>query len=124
VVLLTPYLFTPSAARREIAAGQPGAYMLGHDDGGFVPGYVGRSDRCVRERLASHELLGEFDYFAVRRARDATEAFQLECELWHYFQQVGPRLRNVIHPAAPRMSGLVCPYCYFATHVQPLLRAA
>ena len=121
---LTPYLFCPTAVRREVPRWTPGAYVLGHNEGGFVGGYVGRSDGCLCTRLAGHEMLGQFDYFIFRPARDADEAYQFECEIWHVYRQEGIGIRNVIHPGSPRGAGRRCPYCYFAGHVNRLLKAA
>ena len=122
--LAIPHLFSPGVVRRVVTPGRAGAYALGYDNGGFVVGYVGRSDHSVCDRLATHERLGEFDYFIVRYARGPVAAFALECEYWHACRQSGLALANVIHPAAPRGSGAACPYCHFATHVQGLLTAA
>lgn len=121
---LTPRLFCPSVVRCAVEADSPGVYILGHDDGGFVAGYVGRADSSLRSRLAGHELLGEFDYFMFRYARNAAEAFRLECELWHACRQSAADLGRSVHPAAPRGSGLECAYCYFAEHIQAILLVA
>jgi hypothetical protein len=108
------YSFTPAFVRHVICPGCVGAYALGHIEGGFVPGYVGRSDRCLRERLARHEQLGAFDYFIVRLVQDVAGAFEAECALWHTCTQEGHQLENRAHPARPRGTQLVCPYCDFA----------
>lgn len=114
--------FSPRVVRRVIPPGRAGAYALGHSGGlGFVAGYVGRSARCVCERLAAHERLGEFDAFVVRLAPGAEGAFNAECELWHAYHQTGTLLRNLVHPATPSGAGLICPYCHFARHVRHLL---
>lgn len=118
-----PILFTPSVVRQTILQ-SPGAYVLGDwEAGAFRIGYVGRSDEDVRQRLAGHERLGEFGYVIVRYAPGAVEAFWSECEFWHACHQTGITVVNRIHPAAPRGSGLACPYCHFATHVGRLLAA-
>lgn len=123
--LVTAYAFAPGVVRRLLLDGCPGAYALGHLDGlAFVPGYVGRSDASVRQRLATHERLGEFDYVTVRYAADAEAAFAIECELWHGCRDAGLPLVNLIHPASPRAAALVCPYCDFARQVRRLLSAA
>ena len=117
--------FSPRVVRRVVPAGWAGAYALGYCGGlGFVAGYIGRSDRCVRNRLANHERLGEFDAFVVRLAPSAGGAFNAECELWHAYNQAGTLLRNIVHPGTPRRAGLVCPYCHFARYVRRLLMNA
>lgn len=122
-LVAVPHLFTPAIVRRIISGAGPGAYALGRDDGGFVVGYVGRSDHSVRERLVAHERLVEFDYFIARSADNAGGAFQLECAFWHACLEAGRPLANIIHPGRPRGSGLECPYCHFATNVRRLLAA-
>ena len=116
-----PYRFTAAVVRQVVCEPGPGVYALGRDDGGFLIGYVGRSDHSVRDRLAGHERMGEFDYFIVRYANSAESAYRLECAFWHASIEGGGRLANVIHPAAPRDLGLQCPYCHFALHVRRLL---
>lgn len=118
------YSFTPTFVRHVIGPGRVGAYTLGHIDSDFIPGYVGRSDRCLRERLAGHEQLGAFDYFIVRLGHDLAGAFQAECALWHTCIQKGHRLENRAHPARPRGIELVCPYCEFAEQAIRALRVA
>lgn len=110
-----PHFFTPRYIRRYVPGGKPGTYALGAlRNNEFAIGYVGRSDCCVRSRLLSHELLGEFDVFAIDIARDSVQAFTRECELWHRVLDLGGRLANRIHPAIPRGQDHHCPYCNFA----------
>jgi hypothetical protein len=118
------YSFTPKFVRAVIGPDRVGAYALGNISGDFNAGYVGRSDRCLRERLAGHERLGEFAYFIVAPAQDVAAAFQSECALWHACIQSGHHLENRVHPAAPRTRGLVCPYCEFAEQAIRVLRVA
>ena len=111
--------FSPDVVRETVAGVCKGAYTLGSlVDGVYTVGYVGRSDRCVRERLVAHELLGEFDAFTVRYADDAPNAFVLECAFWHELHDAGLPMLNRVHPATPRHSGLTCPYCAFARDVE------
>lgn len=122
--LVMAYPFTPRVVREVVAAWRVGAYVLGHCDGDFVPGYIGRSDRSLRERLADHPLCGQFDYFVLRYAINAANAYVAECELWHGSTQSGYCIENRIHPASPRDTGLVCPYCEFANRVAESWHAA
>lgn len=122
-LVAVPHRFTAAVVRRVVLLPGPGAYALGRDDGGFTVEYVGRSDHSVRDRLARHERLGDFDYFIVRYPRGSQSAYLLECAFWHASVDGGRQLENVIHPAAPRGFGLECPYCHFATHVRGLLAA-
>ncbi|MGH7510057.1 MAG: hypothetical protein ACREMZ_11375 [Gemmatimonadales bacterium] len=118
------YSFTPVFVRAVIGPGRLGAYALGHLDADFVPGYIGRSDCCLRDRLATHEQLGAFDYFIVCPSSSPTTAFNAECALWHACSQKRHHLENRVHPARPRGSGLLCPYCDFAVQAIRAIRAA
>lgn len=62
MVHYTPVIFLPGVVRAIVDAGRPGTYVLGTGSD-FEAGYVGRSDTCVRSRLASHNHLYRFDYF-------------------------------------------------------------
>lgn len=118
------YSFTAVFVRAVIGPGRMGAYALGHLDADFVPGYIGRSDRCLRDRLATHEQLGSFDYFIVCLSCSPAAAFIEECGLWHACSQAGHALENRVHPARPRAAGLLCPYCDFAVQAIRALQAA
>lgn len=111
---MTPRLCIPQVIRQAVALGQPGAYALGDDLGGFVVGYVGRSDDCVRARLLTHERLYEFEYFVVVHTPDKVTAYDAECELFHAHRLVGRTLANRIHPAVPARMSRECRYCSFA----------
>jgi len=115
-----PRRFTPEVVRLVVEPGRPGAYALGHSqEGQFEIGYVGRSDTCLQSRLVTHNHLWRFDYFIFLKAADEYEAYALECEFWHSFQD---QVRNLIHPASPQGSGLGCQYCGFASSIARLYR--
>ena len=122
-MLTTPYRFMPGVVREVVEPGRPGSYLLGYDDGGFRAGYAGRSDACLRNRLATHNHLYDYDYFIFRYARDEMEAYRQECESWHLLEAEGGDVANRIHPAAPAGSGACCPYCEFGQHMDYLLAA-
>jgi hypothetical protein len=114
-VLLLPRLLTPEVVRMVVEPGRPGAYALGHSQGGkFEVGYVGRSDACLQTRLVTHNYLWRFEYFIFRQAASEHEAYVLECEFWHSFKD---QVQNLIHPASPSGSGLSCRYCGFAANI-------
>jgi hypothetical protein len=123
-LLWVPRLFVPAVIRKVVAPGKPGAYALGNDRGGFVPGYVGRSDACLRSRLLSHNHLYRFEYFVFRYEPSATAAFQTECELFHVYGQLGVRLHNLVHPAQPVGAADGCPYCGFANRWSKITTAS
>lgn len=114
--LMLPHLFVPSIVREVVAPGYPGAYALGDDRGGFIAGYIGRSDTCLQTRLLKHNHRYEFEYFIFRYATSVKEAYHLECQFWHTSAEQG-HLLNHRHPAVPVNSQLCCPYCHFAHHV-------
>jgi len=111
-----PAIFLPKMVHALVDPMRPGVYLLGMGPP-FTPGYVGRSDTCLRTRLSTHNHLGRFEYFIFRYARSPAEAFGLECEYWHALQQDSDRLANKNHPAPPGFTGLRCPYCQFASSV-------
>ena len=116
----TPVKFVPEVVRKVVPKGKIGTYILGIDQNGFLAGYIGRSDNCLRARLCMHNHLWEFEYFIVKYAKTVSEAYHEECSLFHYHQQIGMTLINVIHPASPGGSGLVCPHCEFKREMQQL----
>jgi len=120
--LHTPYRFTPEVIHAEAPTSSPGSYILGNNAGGglFRPRYVGRSDRDIEGRLATHGYLYFFEYFVVRKAADPQEAYRQECTLWHGYRQQGYDLANKIHPAAPPGYPNRCPFCAFAKHMSAL----
>jgi hypothetical protein len=117
--LMIPCLFVPAAIRRTVAPGYPGAYALGDDRGGFMAGYVGRSDTCLQTRLLKHNHRYKFEYFIFRYAASIEESYQIECQFWHT-SQGQQDLLNIRHPASPLGSNLSCPYCHFARYVTKL----
>lgn len=111
----TPYRMTPDVIRCLVEPNHPGAYILGDViDGVFVFRYVGRSDHCLRTRLLTHPFLYEYEYFIFVYAKDAVDAFEIECKWWHDCKNEEIWLRNKIHPDSPSKQGLICPYCQFA----------
>ncbi|VEG40466.1 Uncharacterised protein [Mycolicibacterium flavescens] len=98
------FQLNPRTVRSLIPAGTPGTYLLLQ---GERPVYVGRSDRCLRARLATHNHLHHATHVTWETARDAWGAFLLEAWWWH---QHSDTLINKIHPAAPTGQG-PCPFC-------------
>lgn len=111
-----PRKFTPEIVKSVVSQpNRTGVYVLGNDLNGFKVGYVGRSDRCLRTRLISHNHLYNYDYFIFKYTRNIKDAYLHECQYWHVSQD--NHLANVIHPASPKNSGLKCPYCGFANDI-------
>ncbi|MHA7631647.1 GIY-YIG nuclease family protein [Corallococcus sp. M7] len=120
--LYVPRLFLPKEVRKQIEPCRPGVYLLGMGPD-FTPGYVGRSDTCLRTRLSGHNHLYEFEYFIFKYADNPGDAFMLECEYWHVLQQTGVKVANKYHPAPPSSNGTRCPYCEFAGQMQEYIAA-
>jgi hypothetical protein len=120
MTLFTPFRFTPAVIRQQVEQGRMGSYILGFDQEGFVGQYVGRSDTCLQRRLSLHNHLWTYDYFVFKYATTLNEAFFQECELYHSYLLFDKQLHNLIHPAMPSGSGLVCPYCDFRDGVNQL----
>jgi len=119
-----PHVLLPRVVRRVVEPQRSGVYVLGQDNGGFMAGYVGRSDTDLQRRLMTHNHRDEFEYFIFRYAGSPKEAFHLECELWHAHEETASVMLNRIHPDAPSGSGLECPYCAFGKGIAALLRRA
>lgn len=96
------------AVRRHARSGWPGVYMLA--DTAELPRYVGRSDSDVQNRLLQHASSGAYRFFYVEHDRSPIDAFQRECNLYHYYRS---QLDNEIHPAIPRDCGDGCPKCSY-----------
>lgn len=111
----TAYLFVPEVIREVVKPAHSGVYVLGNEKDGFQYGYVGRSDTCLKSRLLAHNHLYEYDYFIFTYTRSSQHAFFIESEWFHNCKKSG--IGNLIHPASPQGSGLECPYCHFASHI-------
>jgi hypothetical protein len=90
-----------------LPAAKPGSYLLLESS---QPVYVGRSDRCVRQRLLSHPLRGKATHFTATITDDARGAYLLECYWFHRYRSDGAGLRNQIHPPGWQPNAQ-CPFC-------------
>lgn len=118
----TFYRFEPYIVRAVVPPKTAGVYQLARYDGSrLIVGYVGRSDVCLQQRLATHNLLCSFDYFWFRSERNAYQAFLSEALLWHELKGEAALL-NSLHPAVPEGWELPCPYCAALTQVRQFLR--
>jgi hypothetical protein len=123
MMLATPYRFTPDVIRQIIPEGCIGVYALGDvEEGRFAIKYVGRSDRSLRRRLLTHNLLYEFSYFIFMTVSSTREGFELESRWWHDCKLAHLPVENRIHPDAPSGQKLQCPYCDFAHNIRKFLR--
>jgi len=105
-----PYELTTAGIDRNVRRRSAGAYLLymsRHDRAV----YVGRSDSDLNQRLKDHvyENAG-FAYFRFAYCCSPEDAFEKECELYHYFEERG-QIRNSYHPAKPWYSDCNCPVC-------------
>ena len=72
--------------------------------------YVGRSDKAdLKDRLIQHLQNKEEDYclFNYRLCKDPTEAYKLECALYHVIPE--DILLNKEHPSS--LTPHKCPFC-------------
>ena len=91
-----------------------GMYVLGdYTEGHFKVGYVGRSDKSLRNRLLQHSKTNEYNYFYYTPTDTIFEAFKLECREWHRFFDI----TNSIHPDSPNNLPYKCPYCNAAKEI-------
>ncbi|MEX5268882.1 GIY-YIG nuclease family protein [Kocuria sabuli] len=98
------FRFTPATVRALVPARICGTYLLLD---GENPVYVGRSDACLRTRLASHNHRSSATHVLWEPARSPKNAYLLEA---HWFHQHDLQL-NQIHPASPAGQSLSCPFC-------------
>lgn len=97
----------PQTVRAVVAAHVIGAYLLLQRE---RPIYVGRSDSCVRTRLATHPLLGIATHFLWEPCQTSVAAFSLESQWYHrLYEEAG--MMNLVHPASPEESRVRCPFC-------------
>lgn len=101
------YTFNPGGVRKLIPSGAVGTYMSMCDN---VPIYIGRSDHCLRSRLADHWLLKVATHFVWEICSTPRQSYYLESFLFHKLQAT-PNILNVIHPAKPVGSQQRCPFC-------------
>ena len=101
------YRALPGVVRALIPAGAFGAYVLFE---GQSPFYVGRSDHCLRERIAGHEMLWRATHVTWTSCLTATAAYHLESAYFHTWLHWGS-LVNRIHPAKPAGASIHCPFC-------------
>lgn len=100
-----PFPLTEENVRRHARPAWPGVYIL-HSSRAGRPGYVGRSDSSVQNRLLGYAWRKEAPYFTVEHYRDPLEAWQREAHLFHYHRS---SISNKAHPNPPK--GHSCPKC-------------
>lgn len=101
------FVATPAVVRAFLPTKKPGVYMLLRMG---VPFYVGRSDNCIRTRLARHPLLPNATHVAWHTCRSALQAYRLESAWFHRLRRCA-ELHNQIHPAQPAGESNSCPFC-------------
>lgn len=101
--------------KRNIIANTKGNYILGTIDknGEFIPGYVGRSDCCLKTRLLTHNHFSKYSAIVIKFASTEIETFLTECKWYHDLRSMGIKLENKIHPDSPDYGEKCCPYCEF-----------
>jgi hypothetical protein len=101
--------FVPGVLRALIPDGVVGTYLLLREG---APVYVGRSDTCLRRRLASHNHIGRATHVSWEVCRSATNAYVTEAHWFHRLAEVpGHHPLNSVHPALPAGSAMACPFC-------------
>ena len=106
--------FTSRYIKLALPPGLAGSYLLLAPPG--RPLYVGRSDRCLRQRLLGHPLRGRATHFTAAVAEGPRGAYLLECYWWHRYRAGGTYLVNQLHPASYQGAS-PCPFCRETTAV-------
>ena len=105
--------------KEEISKNVPdkkGIYFLGDiKDGKFIVGYVGRSDGSLKQRLMTHNYLGEFNFFSFQIVKSMREGFILETE---YCNLNKGMTVNKIHPNKPHNLLMVHPHDILGRHLK------
>lgn len=101
------FVLESAIVRAVIPRGSVGVYLLLKNG---IPIYVGRSDSCVRERLATHVLASVATHFTWEPCSDVRRAFVLESFWYHRIRDL-PEVLNAMHPASPVASEASCPFC-------------
>lgn len=101
------FMATPAVVRALVPSEKPGVYMLLRME---VPFYVGRSDSCVRARIAGHPLLSMATHVAWETCATPQQAYRLE-SAWFHTLRLTAELANRIHPARPAGESANCPFC-------------
>ncbi len=102
-----PYRLTTYVIETVVPAQIAGVYVLGRLSGRGVlemAKLVGRSDVDLRDALKVHA--GKHEAFLYERATSPLGAFEMECELFHQFRDLG-----LPHPAKPANATWKCPLC-------------
>lgn len=108
--LIGPISLDARSIDNNILSGMPGVYLLGepHQQGGVAVRYAGRSDEDLAGRLK--QQAGYHSHFVYAYARSTSEAYMMECALYHEWPQ---DLKGQIHPARPTGSLTRCHRCGF-----------
>lgn len=106
------YVWNRKSVNRNVAKNSIGCYQLGNPDqnGNFVVGYIGRSLRCLNNRLSNnHPKRKLYTMFRFCQLESVREVFDTECRWFHLYS--GEASTNLKHPDSPRMLGYQCKYC-------------
>jgi hypothetical protein len=99
---------TAESIDKEVKHIAPGAFALGNlHEGKFQTLYVGRSDTNLNKTLK--QCLRQTTRFKFELYDDPQDAFNKECELFHFFK---PKA-NTQHPQRPAAQNWRCPECNF-----------
>ncbi len=101
------FRFDSNVVRAMLPAGVIGAYLLLRRN---APVYIGRSDHCLRSRLANHPMLGRATHVAWEPCRGPFQAFCLEA-FWYHRILTLDQHKNLVHPARPAHDERGCPFC-------------
>jgi hypothetical protein len=102
-----PFVLTSKKIDKEITKTSPGAYQLSNLIDSVK--YVGRADNDIYVRLK--QWLGKYKYFWYSYATSPKDAFEQECNSYHYYGGTQGHLENDKHPQCPEGTTWRCPKC-------------
>jgi hypothetical protein len=102
------HAYTSTQIDQIVTQTSAGNFALGYldENGGFIVGYVGRSDGDVNSELKNY-LQENYDRFKFSYATSSKDAFDKECKNYHEFSPKG----NKIHPRRPDNHTWKCRRC-------------
>lgn len=102
-----PYLLSLKKINDQVTRTSPGVYILLNIF--KLDRRVGRSDKDLKRRLKN--WVGKYWWFKFDYCTSPKNAFERECNLYHYYGSKNGALDNENHPQRPTGTNWKCPKC-------------